>query len=630
MPSDCEINWREHRPSIKGRNIFGMILDSSSKHHTANMRLLLIALICLTASSALSLPKQKRNILPGDPRYGTSDHHHHENVVENARSLSDSYAQIPDTGYGPPEYEPSAPLNNAYLSPLGDVNSHSAPVLSYGVLDTVHVTQINLIEDRIIENALEAVNTYLVPEKTVPSSTVSVPVEGTATAIPPATSYGTPESNIKTTIGTGVTSQVKSTVTKVKTGVHDVSSSTVNVVKHVPVVKEVTRSTGTVQAPATVTTTIRKNIFGSGLLTETLPNTYTSYGGVLHVPRYDVSSHVPSFLYSPGFNSFDTLSTAYSRLNPVASDHQGINLDVPLPLSFKLQVSKNVPNTYSFPQSVEFPTTYHVPHSLTHSLVHHTQPLNTLYSSPSISSVESLSPAQHISSVETLSPLGSAHTVDTFTPVQSVETLSPPHLVHTVESVKSVETTPVQHTVHSIQSVPSVKTVGSLTPVEHTVHPVQSVTTVHPLESVETVTLHPLKSVEIVSPSQPVESYHTVSEVVKTSTPVVQSHVQLQKGPITDFFQNLNLSLPSFPSLPSLPSFPSSSSFFTFTTSPVSSTTVLPLVESSTPSSTLLASAYNQESIDTSLLHNDNLVKSVVTSSNEYVQPTDDKGGYIY
>ena len=387
------------------------------------------------------------------------------------------------------------------------------------------------------------------------------------------------------------------------------------------------------QAPSLVTTTIGKNVFGSGLLTEALPNTYSSYGGVVHVPEYDVSSHVPSILYSPRFNSFDTVSTGHSSLNPVASDNQGLNLDVPLPLSFKLQVSKNVPNTYSFSQPVEFPTTYHVPHSLTH-VVHHTQPVNTLYSSPSISSVESLSPAQHISSVETLTPLGSAHTVNTFSPVHSVETLSPAHLVHTVESVKSVETTPIQHTVHSIQSVPSVKTVGTLTPVEHSVHPVQSletVSTVRPLEPVEAVTLPPLKSVEIVSPSQPVESYHTVSEVVKTNTPVVQSHVQTQKGPISDFFQNLNISLPSFPSLPSLPSFPSTSSFFTFTNSPVSSTTAIPLVETSTPSSSFLPSAYSQESVnvDTSLLHNDNLVKSV-TSSNEYVQPTDAKGGYIY
>ncbi|XP_068976027.1 uncharacterized protein [Bombus flavifrons] len=589
-----------------------MILDSSFKHHTANMRLLLIALICLAASSALSLPKQKRNILPGDPRYGTDHHHHHENVVEDARSLGDSYAQIPQTVYGPPGYQPGVPLNNEYLSPVSDVNTHSAPVP-------------------------EAINTYVVPEGTV-STTVSVPVEGvkTATAIPPATSYGTPESNVKSTVRTGATSQVKSTVTNVKNGAHDVSPSTVNV-EHAPVVKEVKHFTGRVQAPASVTTTIRKNVFGNGLLTETLPNTYTSYGGVVHVPRYDVSSHVPSILYSPGFSSFDTVSTGYSRLNPVASDNQGLNLDVPLPLSFKLQVSKNAPNTYSFPQPAEFPTTYHVPHSLTH-VVHHTQPVNTLYSSPSLSSVESLSPAQHVSSVETLTPLRSAHTVDTFAPVQSVETLSPLHLVHTVESVKSVETTPIQHTVHSVQSVPSVKTVGTLTPVEHTVDPVQSVetvSTVRPLESVETVTLHPLKSVEIVSPSQPVESYHTVSEVVKTNTPVVHSHVQTQKGAISDFFQNLNISLPSFPSLasfPSLPSFPSSSSFFAFTNSPASSTTVVPLVETSTPSSTFLASAYNQESVnvDTSLLHNDNLVKSVVTSSNEYVQPTDAKGGYIY
>lgn len=38
-------------------------------------------------------------------------------------------------------------------------------------------------------------------------------------------------------MGTGATSHVKSAVTKVKTGVHGVSSSTVNVAEHAPVAK---------------------------------------------------------------------------------------------------------------------------------------------------------------------------------------------------------------------------------------------------------------------------------------------------------------------------------------------------------------------------------------------------------
>lgn len=45
MPSDCEIGWREHRPSIKGRNIFGMTLDSSFKPRTASMRFVFVTLV---------------------------------------------------------------------------------------------------------------------------------------------------------------------------------------------------------------------------------------------------------------------------------------------------------------------------------------------------------------------------------------------------------------------------------------------------------------------------------------------------------------------------------------------------------------------------------------------------------
>lgn len=72
--------------------------------------------------------------------------------MEDARSLGNSYAEIPETVYGPPGYQPGVPLNNEYLSPLSDINAYPAEVLSYGFPDTVHVTQINLIEDRIIEN----------------------------------------------------------------------------------------------------------------------------------------------------------------------------------------------------------------------------------------------------------------------------------------------------------------------------------------------------------------------------------------------------------------------------------------------------------------------------------------------
>ena len=107
---------------------------------------------CLAASSALSLPKQKRDILPGDPRYDEANnhhHHHHQNVVEDVKSVGDLYAELPQNTYGS---QSSVPLNNQYLLPVDDVGRQSASVPnSYGVPDTIQVTEINnsIVEDCI-------------------------------------------------------------------------------------------------------------------------------------------------------------------------------------------------------------------------------------------------------------------------------------------------------------------------------------------------------------------------------------------------------------------------------------------------------------------------------------------------
>lgn len=208
MPSDCEINWREHRPSIKGRNIFRMTLDSSFKHHTGSMRLLLIALVrirfylllfrrrskrpwissvpscltdksdyfisiyaisifnsplrrcndfflekqvwsifpkifqtCLAASSAL--PKGKRDVLHAINSH-TSGSHQYENAVKDSRTVglsSYNVPEVPQDTYGPPGYQPGAPLSaKQYLQPAVQVTKYSTSVSSYGTPDTVHVT----------------------------------------------------------------------------------------------------------------------------------------------------------------------------------------------------------------------------------------------------------------------------------------------------------------------------------------------------------------------------------------------------------------------------------------------------------------------------------------------------------
>ena len=62
--------------------------------------------------------KHKRDILPGDPRFGTDyhhqHHHHHENEVEVTKAIggyTGSYTeQLPSQAYGPPFHQPGQPL----------------------------------------------------------------------------------------------------------------------------------------------------------------------------------------------------------------------------------------------------------------------------------------------------------------------------------------------------------------------------------------------------------------------------------------------------------------------------------------------------------------------------------------
>lgn len=90
------------------------------------------------ASLTAATEKPKRDILPGDIRYGTDyhNHHHHhhqeENELEVSRSLGGyvgSYSVLNDESkqsYGPPDYQPSKPLS---------IEQHTTqvPLTSYGV-----------------------------------------------------------------------------------------------------------------------------------------------------------------------------------------------------------------------------------------------------------------------------------------------------------------------------------------------------------------------------------------------------------------------------------------------------------------------------------------------------------------
>lgn len=98
---------------------------------------------CLAACLAAPGQKQKRDILPGDPRYGTDyhhDHHHHhptDTVVESAKAIGGYVYStpgswvplsqgLPQNIYGPPVYQSSFPLTSNYLSPVIDAYSHSS------------------------------------------------------------------------------------------------------------------------------------------------------------------------------------------------------------------------------------------------------------------------------------------------------------------------------------------------------------------------------------------------------------------------------------------------------------------------------------------------------------------------
>lgn len=82
----------------------------------------------LTVTSAFPEPKQKRDILPGDPRYGID--HHLDNVVQVKTFNEGSVVQ---DVYGPPGYQPGAPLGNEYLSPLA-ITEYSTPVTGMKII----------------------------------------------------------------------------------------------------------------------------------------------------------------------------------------------------------------------------------------------------------------------------------------------------------------------------------------------------------------------------------------------------------------------------------------------------------------------------------------------------------------
>ncbi|XP_018396554.1 PREDICTED: anti-sigma-I factor RsgI2-like [Cyphomyrmex costatus] len=96
------------------------------------MKLLLFTIVvCFAAALAVPTDKQKRDILPGDPRYGTEHDHHHGNENEVQ----------PQQTYGPPSHVPGKPLGTDFFatSDADKTPSVLVPATSYGIPDTTQI-----------------------------------------------------------------------------------------------------------------------------------------------------------------------------------------------------------------------------------------------------------------------------------------------------------------------------------------------------------------------------------------------------------------------------------------------------------------------------------------------------------
>ncbi|KYN34605.1 hypothetical protein ALC56_11093 [Trachymyrmex septentrionalis] len=113
--------------------------------------------VCFAAALAAPADKQKRDILPGDPRYGTEhDHHHeHENEVQILKAAGGyigsytvpddtedhSFQVQPQQTYGPPSHIPGKPLGADFFatSDADKTPSILVPSTSYGIPDTTQI-----------------------------------------------------------------------------------------------------------------------------------------------------------------------------------------------------------------------------------------------------------------------------------------------------------------------------------------------------------------------------------------------------------------------------------------------------------------------------------------------------------
>ncbi|KAK2582465.1 hypothetical protein KPH14_004771 [Odynerus spinipes] len=199
MPPDCDIIWGEASARYKRSKYLREDGQLIVTLRTANMRFLLLVAVCSLAALAAATDKNKRDILPGDPRYGTDYHHQHHSshgndVLEVSKSLGGyvgSY-DVPElkTSYGPPHHQPGKPIS---IEQLPNVEENGVEVSSpnYGVpeLHTLKPSDNHYLPPVIEET--KTVRQFHVPKATVHADTLHTEFIAPSAATP-TTSYGSP------------------------------------------------------------------------------------------------------------------------------------------------------------------------------------------------------------------------------------------------------------------------------------------------------------------------------------------------------------------------------------------------------------------------------------------------------
>ncbi|XP_011630982.1 uncharacterized protein LOC105423045 isoform X2 [Pogonomyrmex barbatus] len=267
------------------------------------MKLLLTFVICFTVALAAPADKQKRDILPGDPRYGTEHHPHHheqnpqENEVQVLKAAGgyvgsftvpddtvDHSLQVQSEQYGPPNHTPGKPLGSEPFV-TGDEKISvplQVPATSYGIPDITQIGISNLLSPISDDKKSSLLKTTL-PEE--------------------------PKFDIVHTQKT--------------------------------VIPEIHHEVHNVQQPAV----LHKHV-------DTVPQTVT-------LPRVKVTtSHVPTEIQGKTLYTYPT-SYAYPTYNiPIKTVDHHVRVHVPHP--YQVPVTKHVAYPVAVPQTVEVPKPYYV------------------------------------------------------------------------------------------------------------------------------------------------------------------------------------------------------------------------------------------------------------------------------